>query len=319
MRTHALPVNYTKQTSESGHVYERLYLSCRGAERQRPSPLRFALSFNKLIQQKKNADPTLASRVSDSELVSQCIEEYNAHPGVSDVRKWQMSREEQASVHSLVEGTSDLCKSLIEAHLHKYKWADSAFTAELLRDRRWLLGSSGKTSSDMWKEILLVKQESQCMFLTKVLQDFETQASRVRNRSKLRLSVEDWQRAVDVACVVFHTFSVLKMESGATAEKMAKREQMYLEGCALHTSNGEQICICLSASDASKRYRHSSTRCPGTSIARQKGMPSSRTHSGTLASPASGSTKRSVWWSCPTLLGLLRQPRRQQWPPSLRA
>ncbi len=33
-----IPVNYTQQRTPSGHLFEAMYLSARGAERQRPSP-----------------------------------------------------------------------------------------------------------------------------------------------------------------------------------------------------------------------------------------------------------------------------------------
>jgi hypothetical protein len=102
--------------------YEHLLLSFRGAERQRPSVIVQAMRFQKIYLEKKDM-PEFAGRTVDDAL-NRIIDGYNCHKGIDGVKKFQISRDQRASVLNLVTGTNDVTKQLIVGHLNFSKWTD---------------------------------------------------------------------------------------------------------------------------------------------------------------------------------------------------
>ena len=118
-------MNYTVQATQFGHAFEKLMLSCRFGEKQRPSPLRWAHVFSEIMAHKERDDPGLTNRLGAEALFNLIVEEYHDHKGVRDVEKYQMKQDERNSTMNLTLYVSDSAKKRIQLHLNLYKWADS--------------------------------------------------------------------------------------------------------------------------------------------------------------------------------------------------
>ena len=101
-------------------------------------------------------------------------------------------------------GTSEDSRFQIQTHLHYHKWAQSAFTSDLLRSSRWLLGASPRNAKESVKQILTVTAEAQSDFLRNYIAHFSSKAAKCRasSRGKIRASLQEWDRLVDYACVM---------------------------------------------------------------------------------------------------------------------
>ncbi len=87
-----------------------MMLSFRGAERQRPNPLRFALLFGHIMAEKQREDPLIIERLWRDGLFHAVVDEYNGHNNVKDLRRWQLSKDDLHSTYNLTLFVADKVK-----------------------------------------------------------------------------------------------------------------------------------------------------------------------------------------------------------------
>jgi hypothetical protein len=125
-------VNFTAHAKDSGHVFDNIKHSFRGAERQRKSPLQLAYMFNGLMLTKVcelRADgATGPEDVMHRHALDECFEDYNAHAGVQQQSKWQMLEDDQNTIANLIFGVSARVKVMIRGHLDEHKGASGGTT-----------------------------------------------------------------------------------------------------------------------------------------------------------------------------------------------
>ena len=130
------------------------------------------------------------------------LEEFHQLPGM--LSRWKLDSDKAKACLNLIVGTTAASRALLQSHLNFHKWQQSAFTAELLRSTRWLLGASPRYAKDGLKVILTVNKEIQEKFLANHIMWFQAQAKKCKpsGRSKLRPSQAEWDKAVDYTCIM---------------------------------------------------------------------------------------------------------------------
>ncbi|CAJ1354535.1 unnamed protein product [Effrenium voratum] len=212
------------QTTAS-QAFTNLQLSYRGAERQAPSVLTLALTFSHVMAWK--ADRGLHSpEMNTEERLRAVVNEFNG----GTIAKWHTDDDKFKAVLNLLIGSSPEARQVIANHLNYHKWTQSAFTSELLRSTRWLLGATCKNGTAYIKNILTVTHESQVDMLRGYVAWFNHQTRRVKaaSRAKLRLDTKEWERLVDYSCVM----TAIRNEAGKvhSGERLAEMQSM------LHTA-----------------------------------------------------------------------------------
>lgn len=117
-------INYTVADSESAYAYDFLFLSHRGAERQRPSYLRQAIIFEAAMAAKAANQQGSNARNSEA-LLQEAFNDYNSHRGVQGNRKYALSQADTYAIKNLVLHVDEGVKRLMAAHLDRVKWVDS--------------------------------------------------------------------------------------------------------------------------------------------------------------------------------------------------
>jgi len=179
--------------------YVNLMLSFRGSERQPPNVLQLALRLSNAMET-RSKEGVHAKELSPEERLVRCVKELHDVDGY--LQKWQLDSDKQAAILNLIVGTTQGSRMLIERHLHRFKWASSAFTSDLLKRNRWLLNASPKCKAE-FKAMLTVSPTSQELFLQLVIGQFYQKSKKVRanQRARCRLSGSQWDSWVNFACV----------------------------------------------------------------------------------------------------------------------
>ena len=99
-------------------------------------------------------------------------------------------------------------------HLAFTKWKESAFSTEQLRSNRWLLNARPKNAPENFRDILTVSPMAQAMLIELHIHVFQAAVRRMTSksstaRSRVRATVEDFDKLVDFACV----FAALRREA----------------------------------------------------------------------------------------------------------
>ena len=186
---------------EASKSYLNLQLSFRGSERQAPSVLTLAVTFSHVMESKSKSGEHSADLNTEARL-ELVLNEFNSMPGM--VSRWRIDDDKRKACLNLIVGTSKAARDQIQSHLHYHKWAHSAFTAEMLRSTRWLLGAVPKAAKDKMKAMLTVTSRDQEAFLHNYISSFSIAAKKVKmsSRSKLRLSIAEWDKLMDYTCVM---------------------------------------------------------------------------------------------------------------------
>ncbi len=180
--------------------YVNLMLSFRGSERQPPNVLQLALRLSNAMET-RSQDGTHSKDLSPEQRLDRCVKELHEVDGY--LQKWQLDSDKQTAILNLIVGTTADTRSLIERHLHRHKWAASAFTSELLKRSRWLLKACTKCSKPEFKSLLSVSPTSQRLFIELVIGQFHLRSKKVRvnQRAKCRLTGPQWDSWMSFACV----------------------------------------------------------------------------------------------------------------------
>ena len=183
--------------------FKNIQLSYRGAERQAPNALTLALMLSKVMAEfAKNGkhDPGMTTEQQLKPVI--CA----LHACDGFLSRWQLDDDKQRAVFHLVIGTSPDSRSIIQSHLNYYRWKDSAFTSDLLKSSRWLVNATCKRAKEPFKQLLVVTNEIQEMFLMGHIHQYVEATRRVKAsaRAKHRPTVQEWDRAVSL-----WTFSLL--------------------------------------------------------------------------------------------------------------
>lgn len=178
-----------------------LKLSYRGAERQPPSALTLALTFS-AIMKAKSEDGSHAANLSTDQRLQLIVQEWHNEPGV--ISKWHLDEGKQRAILNLLVGTTPETRSIIQQHLHYFRWKESALSSDLLKSTRWLLGAAPKQTKDEMKRLLTVTASSQEAFILNYIDGFCRSTRRVKPsaRSKLRATPAEWDRLVDYTCIM---------------------------------------------------------------------------------------------------------------------
>ena len=185
-----------------------MLLSFRGSERQPPNLLQMSLRFS-IAMESRAKEGLHSPELTPEARLRKVIAEFHDTPGM--VAKWQLDEDRVQSCLNLICGTSPEARQTMTSHLHHFKWAQSAFNAELLRRPRWLLSALPRVCPDVFKKILVVTPKSQALFLKLVTHTFTEKTRKVRanQRARMRLSNAEWDAYVNYSCV----FAVVMSEA----------------------------------------------------------------------------------------------------------
>jgi hypothetical protein len=174
-----IPTNFTSVADRAALNAEHLMLSYAGSERQRPSVLKLALRFEESVATRKKTMASNAMR-SDMQVLDDLLAEYNNLKAVSGVKRWQLGESTVMAMRCLIFNTSDAVRVLLRNHLNWHKWESSAFTADLLKNKRLFLGSRPPKCGEPWDTLLVVTEVSQLLLVKRMLRCFERACKKAR-------------------------------------------------------------------------------------------------------------------------------------------
>lgn len=178
-----------------------LQLSYRGSERQAPSALSLALTLSAIMKDKNDAglhDPKWTTQ----QRLASVIADFHDMPGT--LTKWRLDEDREKAVYNLLVGTTPESRSLLSSHLDYHKWSQCAFTSDLLKSSRWLLGACPRNVKAHLKQLLTVEAKSQRLFLANVISTFVHQSKKLKptTRAKVRPSQSEWDNLMNYTCVM---------------------------------------------------------------------------------------------------------------------
>ncbi|CAE6968371.1 unnamed protein product [Symbiodinium sp. CCMP2592] len=183
--------------------FSNLALSYRGAERQAPSIISLALRFNDVLKTKsKQACFPAGSNVEKR--IEAIVEEFNGSSLMT--ARFAVDSEKIKAISNIIVGTCEETLALMQSHLHTTKWKDSAFSHNLLKSNRWLIGASRRVDHNYMRSLLVVTAPIQEFFVRNHILAFLKAGRRLRSsaRAKCRPSVEQFEQAMDYCCVMYH-------------------------------------------------------------------------------------------------------------------
>ena len=204
-----LPMKLSFLPTEKERAFEGMLLSCRGAERQAPSAFVIGMKFEQLLGDKYQG-------MSVESAVHSLAEEYNNRKGTAGVKRYQLSDEVLRGVTNLIAGTSHETRVVMKNHLCFHKWSESALSAELLRQKFWLVGSKVKVPENpVWENLLTMTAASQSLFMQRVVKTFAHRTRKLRpvSRARARWTVEEWHMNACIACIFQKLIDEARLES----------------------------------------------------------------------------------------------------------
>lgn len=222
-----LPMNLMVDCSPEAQTYMNLTLSYRGSERQPPSVLSLALQFSYLMTVKAENGHHPKEWNTEQRLRA-IVDELHASEGF--LTRWQIDTDKFKAINNMLVGTTKAARAVIAGHLNQHKWAFSAFTAELLRNSRWLCGASPAKAASNLKTMLTVTAENQIWFLKNHVSTFLCNIRRVKqsSRAKQRPTVQEWERLMDYTCVMYKLYmEAMEFHSGNATEQHKCINQVY--------------------------------------------------------------------------------------------
>lgn len=246
----AIPVMYTHKDSAEAHTFDYIALSNRQSMRQRLNPLQLAFLMETMVIERSEKSVEYKGKPMKEKLFAM-VDEYNKQPGVRDMKGWQIQPDERWALCNLSIGCTADVKNLLRVHLNKYKWADCALTRDHLRSTAWLLGSVGLHSGapSLWKELLLIKAESQELFVRRYFVSFDKKnTTSKKSRVSFRLSVDEFNMQASLAAVYLALetkfFLDAAMPDDAKSTIRAEKLRMFMEGCALCGDSSSCVADC---------------------------------------------------------------------------
>jgi hypothetical protein len=203
-----------------------------GAERQRPSALQIANIIESRMRSLLKEDGGDNSDTARFRVFDKAIAEYNGFEIARNSARVKLAGPELLAVRGLVFGVCGAAKDLMRRHLDKFKVADSAFSVDLLRQPRWLLGAAGKhaLSAAVWSEALMMREASQVRFITRLLHLHTIKKGN-------RLTADAFNTEADNICL--QSWCIQAMKSARyeitgvpmfSQDTIVKAEQLILEG-----------------------------------------------------------------------------------------
>ena len=101
---------------------------------------------------------------------------------------------------------------------------------ETIRNGRWLVGSSGRSTSQYWRGIELVTPEKQCLFMERLLFSFVIRRKQVRHISTARLGPEAWEQLLETSCLLQQILADMLLSELFTSADLAKARRRGIEG-----------------------------------------------------------------------------------------
>ena len=77
-----------------------------------------------------------------------------------------------------------------------------AFSVELLKNGRWLIGAGGRATTPFWKGVETVTPAKQALFMQRLVFGFTVRRRQVKHVSTARLSVGQWEQLVETSCLL---------------------------------------------------------------------------------------------------------------------
>lgn len=208
--------------------YRNLTLSCQGSERQAPNNLQLALRFSRIIQIKQSSGEH-PKEWGLEEGLRAVVSEYHMSPGL--ISKHRIDDDKFRSLMNIIGGTCPEARQVIQGHLDRHKWRESAWSSDQFRSTRWVLGTSPKLPSCPLKKALTVTKESQILHLKLVEKSFVDAGKKLRPsaRPKMRLSQEQFDRYCDYACVMSAAVAEARQLSSWNAEKEGEVMKLFFQ------------------------------------------------------------------------------------------
>eukprot|EP00435_Cladocopium_sp_Y103_P068065 s95_g31.t1 len=239
----ALSAEVVFNKDPSTRLFLNLKLSYQGSERQPPSILTLALVFSAVMEEKNKEG---SGQGTTEQRLRLAVEEFHSQPGM--VNRWKLDEDRFKACLNLMVGTSSAARFQIQSHLNYHKWAVSAFTSELLKSSRWLIGASPRWAKEAMKPLLTVTPDVQCWFLQNYISWFSTQAkkSKASSRAKNRFTLDQWDRFMDYTCVM----AALKKEAVKVLDGNPKQdavvesiEAAFMGRPVTHAKKNRAICL----------------------------------------------------------------------------
>ena len=219
--------NYTQQSSINDHRLDHLVLSFRGQERQAPSHLRLA-RFLELNAEDRAAQEGSLGKATKEAMLEREINEFNQRPEIRVNHKYAINDNMGWCIKNLVLRVAPNVKDIMSEHLGTTKNDDAAWSSELLRRPRWLLGSTIGTGR--WGDILTVGGDAQESFMRRVLRNHA-----IKNTGKgrtIRMSLEQWDQEVSHMCVATAALNSLQTTGAPNFDdQLARTWERVLDGC----------------------------------------------------------------------------------------
>ena len=222
-----LPMNLMVDQTPEAQTYLNLTLSYRGSERQPPSILSLALQFSHLMTLKAENGQHPKEWNTEQRLRA-IVDELHASDGF--LSRWQIDCDKFKAINNMLVGTTKAARAAIAGLLNQHKWHFCAFTAELLRNSRWLCGASPTKTASNLKTMLTVTAENQVWFLKNHISTFLSNIRRVKQsaRAKQRPTVQEWERLMDYTCVMYKVYTeAIDFHSGKSDEQHKCMNQVY--------------------------------------------------------------------------------------------
>ena len=208
--------------------YVNMMLSFRGGERQPPNVLQMALRFSAAMEA-RSVQGVHSKDLPAEERLRRVVNEFHSTNGM--LQKWHLDEDRFQSILNVIVGTSKEGRDLIAAHLHRFKWTQSALTSELLRKPRWLLTAVPRGVQDHFKVLLTVTEMSQKLFLTLVFHVFHVKTRKVRatQRAKCRMTPAEWDGMVSYSCVFAAVMREVSLLSNKPDNLLQVLEKTFLD------------------------------------------------------------------------------------------
>ncbi|CAL1149068.1 unnamed protein product, partial [Cladocopium goreaui] len=133
----------------------------------------------------------------------------------------------RATELTLEVGVCELAWKMIEKHLHKHRFSDSAFCSATLSNAQWLVGAAPSSGCNaVWHQILSVTEAKQVLFMRRVLFLHDRAVRRGGRAASVRLSIAE---RMCVMQHILHEMSLAADHNGegifepGTTDKVAKR------------------------------------------------------------------------------------------------
>ncbi|CAE7749170.1 unnamed protein product [Symbiodinium sp. CCMP2456] len=158
--------------------------------------------------------------------LNESIAEYNNYGLAAQSAQYRLAEREGFALKALIFGVSAGSQQMMSRHLQANTWANSAFSVETIRNQRWLIGSTGRSSNPWWQAVETVSAAKQELFMERVLFTFSVRKKQCKNASTARLNGESWEQMLEASCLLFQLLEDMQAAKHASGEAVFRPEDL---------------------------------------------------------------------------------------------